>query len=163
MRIGSKGQGAMEYLMTYGWAILVVMIVGVVLWQLGIFSGTGGGNKAIGLTGTKIGVIDATIKCDASTSILNFTMTNQAGGVLSNIEVTPSGSIYDTVDSTFGDGTPASNLTSNGRNTLSLSTTATSLVGDKTTTDLTITFNERVAGEVIPRTVNGQIMCTVEA
>jgi len=36
-RLGNKGQGAMEYLMTYGWAILVVMIVGVVLWQLGIF------------------------------------------------------------------------------------------------------------------------------
>ncbi|MFC2162400.1 hypothetical protein ACFLRF_01850 [Candidatus Altiarchaeota archaeon] len=35
---GRKGQGAMEYLMTYGWAILVVMIVGIVMWQLGIFS-----------------------------------------------------------------------------------------------------------------------------
>jgi hypothetical protein len=34
----NKGQGAMEYLMTYGWAILVVMIVGVVLWQLGVFN-----------------------------------------------------------------------------------------------------------------------------
>jgi hypothetical protein len=28
----------MEYLMTYGWAILVVMIVGIVMWQLGIFN-----------------------------------------------------------------------------------------------------------------------------
>ena len=35
---GNKGQGAMEYLMTYGWAILVVMIVGIVMWQLGIFN-----------------------------------------------------------------------------------------------------------------------------
>ena len=35
---GTKGQGAMEYLMTYGWAILVVMIVGIVMWQLGIFN-----------------------------------------------------------------------------------------------------------------------------
>jgi hypothetical protein len=33
-----KAQGAMEYLMTYGWAILVVMIVGIALWQLGIFN-----------------------------------------------------------------------------------------------------------------------------
>lgn len=39
----NKGQGAMEYLMTYGWAILVVMIVGVVLWQLGVFN-VGQGN-----------------------------------------------------------------------------------------------------------------------
>jgi len=35
---GKRGQGAMEYLMTYGWAILVVMIVGIVMWQLGIFN-----------------------------------------------------------------------------------------------------------------------------
>jgi hypothetical protein len=34
----SRGQGAMEYLMTYGWAILVVMIVGVAIWQMGFFS-----------------------------------------------------------------------------------------------------------------------------
>jgi hypothetical protein len=35
---GRRGQGAMEYLMTYGWAILVVMVVGIVMWQLGIFN-----------------------------------------------------------------------------------------------------------------------------
>ena len=33
-----KGQSAMEYLMTYGWAILVVMIVGIAMWRLGVFS-----------------------------------------------------------------------------------------------------------------------------
>jgi hypothetical protein len=33
-----KGQGAMEYLMTYGWAILIIMIVGVAMWQLGMFN-----------------------------------------------------------------------------------------------------------------------------
>jgi len=27
----------MEYLMTYGWAILVAMVVGIVMWQLGVF------------------------------------------------------------------------------------------------------------------------------
>jgi len=32
-----KGQGAMEYLMTYGWVIMVLMVVGLVLWQMGIF------------------------------------------------------------------------------------------------------------------------------
>ena len=36
-KLDKKGQGAMEYLMTYGWAIMVVMIVGVVLWQMGVF------------------------------------------------------------------------------------------------------------------------------
>jgi len=38
MMMQIRGQGAMEYLMTYGWAILVVMIIGVSLWKLGIFN-----------------------------------------------------------------------------------------------------------------------------
>jgi hypothetical protein len=33
-----KGQTAMEYLMTYGWAILIIMIVVVVLFYLGVFN-----------------------------------------------------------------------------------------------------------------------------
>ncbi|MFC2162399.1 hypothetical protein ACFLRF_01845 [Candidatus Altiarchaeota archaeon] len=37
MRIKSnKAQAAVEYLMTYGWAILVILVVGVVIWQMGI-------------------------------------------------------------------------------------------------------------------------------
>ena len=39
VRIGSrKGQAALEYLMTYGWAILAVVVVLAVLWYLGIFT-----------------------------------------------------------------------------------------------------------------------------
>jgi hypothetical protein len=30
-----RGQSAVEYMMTYGWAILVVLVAGVLLWQLG--------------------------------------------------------------------------------------------------------------------------------
>jgi hypothetical protein len=37
----SRGQGSMEYLMTYGWAILIVMVVGVAMWRMGIFSISG--------------------------------------------------------------------------------------------------------------------------
>lgn len=33
-----KGQAALEYLLTYGWAILIVIIVGASLYSLGIFS-----------------------------------------------------------------------------------------------------------------------------
>jgi len=32
-----QGQAAMEYLMSYGWAVIVVMLVGIVMWQLGLF------------------------------------------------------------------------------------------------------------------------------
>ena len=36
----SKAQSAMEYLMTYGWAILVIAVVLGALFELGVFSGT---------------------------------------------------------------------------------------------------------------------------
>jgi hypothetical protein len=38
----------MEYLMSYSWAILVIMVVGVVMWQLGIFEI---GGDAVTVTG----------------------------------------------------------------------------------------------------------------
>lgn len=34
-----KGQSAMEYLMTYGWAILIIAVVLTVLFSLGLFNG----------------------------------------------------------------------------------------------------------------------------
>jgi len=37
MAAGCKAQSSMEYLMTYGWAVLVVLVVGVILWEVGIF------------------------------------------------------------------------------------------------------------------------------
>jgi hypothetical protein len=90
--LGNKGQGAMEYLMTYGWAILVVMIVGVVLWQLGVFN-VGQGNLVVTgfvkmqpltpsvayrnatFTGSFTNALGTTIKIDNIT--VNETISNQ--------------------------------------------------------------------------------------
>ncbi|MGC8851253.1 MAG: hypothetical protein ACP5O3_03450 [Candidatus Micrarchaeia archaeon] len=33
-----KGQSALEYLVTYGWAILVIVIIAAVLWYFGVFN-----------------------------------------------------------------------------------------------------------------------------
>jgi YVTN family beta-propeller protein len=38
MGLAHKSQSALEYMMTYGWAILVIVIVAVLLYSLGIFS-----------------------------------------------------------------------------------------------------------------------------
>ena len=38
MGLTHKSQSALEYMMTYGWAILVIVIVAAVLYSLGIFS-----------------------------------------------------------------------------------------------------------------------------
>ena len=33
-----KGQGALEYLMTYGWALLIIVVVGAALYALGVLN-----------------------------------------------------------------------------------------------------------------------------
>jgi uncharacterized protein (UPF0333 family) len=76
-----KGQGAMEYLMTYGWAILVVIIVGVVLWQMGIFNPSGGtapGSSGFGSVRAK----------DWSCSIVNGPSVQWVNGAGEKITVT---------------------------------------------------------------------------
>ena len=40
MKTAKKSQSAMEYLMTYGWAILVISVVLGALFSLGVFSGS---------------------------------------------------------------------------------------------------------------------------
>jgi len=70
-----KAQGALEYLQTYSWAILVVMIVGIALWQLGVFGGHGTPNTASGFS--KIRVLEPSIKYSGDT--LDFTVVNGVG------------------------------------------------------------------------------------
>jgi hypothetical protein len=36
-RLCRRAQASMEYMTVYGWAILVIAVVGVVLWQIGVF------------------------------------------------------------------------------------------------------------------------------
>ena len=151
-RVGKKGQGAMEYLMTYGWAILVVMIVGVVLWKLGIFGGGASGNKATGFIGSKIGVIDASIKCNTTT--MSFIVTNQAGSTLSNVNVSVASGDCNDAANLF-------NLSANSKQSVELGGCGAT-VGDSLQSNLEISFTERVAGTSISRTQRGTILCTVE-
>ena len=38
MNLTHKSQSALEYLMTYGWAILIIVIVAVILYSMGLFN-----------------------------------------------------------------------------------------------------------------------------
>ena len=54
MQKRKNAQSAMEYLMTYGWAILIISIVLASLWSLGVFSSTptsGSGAACVGTVG----------------------------------------------------------------------------------------------------------------
>lgn len=69
MKEGSlRAQAAMEYLMTYGWAILVIMALGVVLWQMGVLSTT---SVTAGKSGfTDISPLDWQAKSDDTIRII---------------------------------------------------------------------------------------------
>jgi len=74
-----KGQGALEYLQTYGWAILVVLIVGVVLWQLGVFGPYSGSNTSSGFVALKILNPSITYRAGTTENTFNFSFVNAAG------------------------------------------------------------------------------------
>ncbi len=38
MKFNKRGQSALEYLVTYGWAILAIVVVAAVLWYFGVFN-----------------------------------------------------------------------------------------------------------------------------
>jgi hypothetical protein len=73
----SKGQTALEYLMTYGWMLLIIGIVGVVLYQYGVFTppstppGCTGFSQAkpIDWRATSNGSLTLTLVNDAGTKI----------------------------------------------------------------------------------------------
>jgi len=76
-----KGQSALEYIMTYGWAILVVMIVLVVIVNLGLLDV--GGNLAPGKSGFS-SIVPIDWKCQGDT--LTLLLANSAGEDLENLQ-----------------------------------------------------------------------------
>ena len=94
-----KAQAAMEYLMTYGWAILIVVIVAAALFALGIFSPPTG-SRCVGFA--NIGC-PAEWQLDSGTDDLIVVLKNGAG---QTINIT-------TLNATIG-GTTGQNTTAAG-------------------------------------------------
>jgi len=157
-----KGQGAMEYLMTYGWAILVVMIVGVVLWQLGIFGGGPGAvNTATGFS--KIKPMEPSIRYSdngAADGTLKFTIMNGAGTPIVGLCATPSGdcTTCPIVDCPVGDGSFGQGETEE------VTLTGCPKV-EGTTFSVSVTFNytQSVGMQDVVHADSGAIKGTVEA
>ncbi len=79
MRKSYKAQSATEYLMTYGWAILGIVVVATMLWNMGIFGGAGCQESLRGFAGSKVyvdtiivhsnGLVDAHVRNAAGAPI----------------------------------------------------------------------------------------------
>lgn len=64
----TKGQSATEYLMTYGWALLAIVIVAGVLWNMGIFGGACA-KASKGFVGTTVSLADWAVNADGSVDV----------------------------------------------------------------------------------------------
>ncbi len=156
--IGRKGQGAMEYLMTYGWAILVVMIVGVVLWQLGIFGGGPGAvNTASGFG--KIKPMEPSIKYDSSG--LTYSMMNGAGQSIHTVSFTSVSG--DCSGATMAAGVNGAGTMGSGEVLMVTGTGCGSkTAGQSFSTVMTIQYNVTVAGSDVIHAETGTIRGVAE-
>jgi len=83
-----KGQTAVEYLMTYGWAILIILIVAGVLAYYGIFQPQG----FLGPTARGFGQVQVLNPWSLTTGgVITMNVQNQVGGTINpaNISVAP--------------------------------------------------------------------------
>lgn len=93
--LGKKGQSALEYLMTYGWAILIIIIVGGVLYYYGVFSpGKLVGESKVGFS--KVQVDTWTI--DTTNTELLFILENRAGKEINITTVEVKGATTETTN-----------------------------------------------------------------
>jgi hypothetical protein len=154
-----RGQGAMEYLMTYGWAILVVMIVGLAMWRLGIFSmgstsltTTGFGKLKPQLAGTGLtsaGVFNGIFTNGAGTgiTITSFTINNTITGVACSTTTTLAG---------FGPVSTGGNFLITG------SGCGSGKAGDSYIIDVKIGYDVNVGGTITSHTESGSIRGPLE-
>jgi len=86
-----KAQSAMEYLMTYGWAILIVIIVAAALFALGVFNPS----TYTGRAATGFGELGAPSDWQYSATTLTLVLRNQAGVAVTVNNVTTVQGCYD--------------------------------------------------------------------
>lgn len=134
-----KAQAAMEYLMTYGWAILIVIIVAAALFALGVF------NPSTYTTSTATGFQGFQVPAGGwqftSSGQLTLILKNAMG---SNINIT-------SVQAQFGSNTPVTNSTvttlgPNDQVTYVISGLGTTTSGSSYSITVTITYDNLDTG-----------------
>ena len=142
-----KGQTAIEYLMTYGWAILIILIVAGVLAYYGIFAPSG----FLGPTARGFGQVQVLNPWSilATDGTITLNLENRVGGTIriSEVDMTVGGDATKrTVTTLTGNvgGTSTLNVTSGGKAIISgkpsNSWPGTYKAGDTYTAVITITY-----------------------
>ena len=166
-----KAQSAMEYLMTYGWAILIVIIVAAALYALGIFNpATYTGRIPTGFT-TLGAPTDWDLETDGDFAIiLNNRLASQIEVQSITINTTTNGDVWSTYNCTGAalSGGPDDYMTIGPGATKNPSTACTNLVydlnlgtqtaGTTYSVDVSVLYN---AGD-LDHTESGRVTGTVQ-
>jgi uncharacterized protein (UPF0333 family) len=146
---GNKGQAAMEFLMTYGWAILAAVIVIAVLAYFGVFNPQTYVPDRCTLT-PPLGCKEAIVSISATTG-LTFDIQNGAGSSIAVSSVAVEGCTSDTTGYTIAD----------GESQRIVLTCAGLTAGDKFNGDATVTYTRGTSD--IPLQSTGQMISRVGA
>ena len=153
----NKGQAALEYLMTYGWALIVIaIVVGVLVF---IVSSPGGNvvcnSSDPGKILVKASQVDSTFAASA-TDVGTIKLTNITGGDISGASCTATGAFLTPVAS--GDGCTAA-LASGAEWTLVPNATSTG--GTYSTSTITVGYTDYAAlSRTVTITCSGPITVT---
>lgn len=150
-----KAQSALEYLMTYGWAILIIVIVGAALFALGVFNP--GGTTALQIRGlSNFQVDDALFSTDGNLTLVLGVKTGKTT-VVSDIDFAVSGLATCNNTADIADVTIPASLTK----TISVNpdTLCGLTQGDRVDLDVDIVYT--VTGSSLVHTDTGTITITV--
>ena len=96
-----RSQSALEYMMTYGWAILIIVIVAVILYSMGIFNPSSSITTTI--TGFQsLGVTQAACINSVNNQILELYVTNNVGYPINLTKINVTGNNGVTVTQDIG-------------------------------------------------------------
>ena len=144
--MNKRAQSAMEYLMTYGWAILVVLIALGALFYLGVFSPTTPSICQISAPFTCMDIV--TNDNDVGSIVIGAT------GISDGATITVSGDCAVNVE------LPLTNIIDNGENIKTLKCVGVA-TGDKISGDISIAYT--LSGSDLTHTATGSYSGTVEA
>ncbi|MFH1788055.1 MAG: hypothetical protein ABH834_01585 [Candidatus Altiarchaeota archaeon] len=141
-----RGQGSMEYLMTYAWVIVVVFVVGVILWHMGLFSIEGqSASTSVGFPRIKPFMLATTVN---SSGYLDAVFTNGAGGPIAVLQAFCGNTTLNVPAETVAYG---EEFRLNGNCSIAGKT------GDPYYLEILITFNTTAGGETQTHTDKGSI------
>ncbi len=150
--MGMKGQSALEYLVTYGWAILAIVIIAVLLFYFGIFNPStwvSSENRLTGMSGF------STTDVKITTTTIQIQLANEKGNRVNvtNITYKGTGSIAPATGVTIGPGSSAS---------VNITAVSPGQAGDAVNGEqVTLTYTDMATG--ISHTLTGALSGKVES